>query len=498
MKINFVKSTSFSDEAVVALVNGKNLPSIIGESDRALAEKYASLRESFKGKNKDMFSFGMLPSVKGAMPFFAASAGDSKNITEQSLKALGGRIAASMNMLKIKKVVVLAEDLKSDDMDISAMVCHVATGIKLRNYKFDKYFIKKKSEHALPLEEVTFHVSDPEGAAAAFSDMEKIIECVHTCRGFSSEPPNVLYPESFAARVEEYRSLGVVVEVLHEKELKEHKMGAILGVGQGSENRPCMAVLRWNGADDENDQPLALVGKGVTFDTGGINLKPTVGMKGMKYDMTGAAVVASTIRSLAMRKAKVNVVGVMCLAENAISGTAQRPEDIVTSMSGQTIEIGNTDAEGRLILADGMWYVQEKYNPRLMIDLATLTGAIIIALGDEHAGLFSNNEELSKQLLDAGIATGEKLWRLPMNDAYDRIMDSSIADMNNCGNRKAGSITAAQFLQRFVKGDLPWAHLDIAGVDNKDAASDLHPKGATGFGVMLLNRFIKDNFEEKN
>jgi leucyl aminopeptidase len=289
--------------------------------------------------------------------------------------------------------------------------------------------------------------------------------------------------------------LGVVVEVLDEKKMKKLGMGALLGVGQGSVKPPRLVVMRWNGAPDDKEGPLAFVGKGVTFDTGGISLKPGPGMEEMKWDMAGAGAVIGLMAALAGRKAKANVVGVVGLVENMPDGNAQRPGDIVTSMSGQTIEILNTDAEGRLVLADALWYTQAQYKPRFMVNLATLTGAIIVSLGHEHAGLFSNNDELADRLLQAGKSTGEALWRMPLSPAYDKDIDCDAADMKNIGSAgKAGSITAAQFLQRFVNG-LPWAHLDIAGTawSKKDTATV--PKGATGYGVRLLDRFVADFYE---
>jgi leucyl aminopeptidase len=288
--------------------------------------------------------------------------------------------------------------------------------------------------------------------------------------------------------------LGIEIDVLDEKEMKKLGMGALLGVSQGSAHKPYMVVMRWNGGK-KKDAPVAFVGKGVTFDTGGISIKPAAGMEDMKFDMGGAGVVSGLMKALAGRKAKANVIGVIGLVENMPSSTAQRPGDVVTSMSGQTIEVINTDAEGRLVLCDALTYVQEKYDPKLIVDLATLTGAIIIALGHENAGLFSNNDELSTQITNAGLAVNETVWRLPLSKAYDSQLKSDIADMKNVGGRPAGSITAAQFLQRFITKDRPWAHLDIAAMAWATKDSEVTPKGGTGFGVRLLDRFVADNCE---
>jgi leucyl aminopeptidase len=288
--------------------------------------------------------------------------------------------------------------------------------------------------------------------------------------------------------------IGVEVEVLGEKQMKKLGMGALLGVGQGSERESQLVVMRWNGGT-EGDAPLAFIGKGVTFDTGGISIKPAGGMEDMKWDMGGSAVVIGLMKTLALRKAKANVVGVVGLVENMPSGTAQRPGDVVTTMSGQTVEVINTDAEGRLVLADALWYTQDRFKPHFMIDLATLTGAIIIALGDQYAGLFSNDDKLSDKLIAAGRAVGEGVWRLPVDDPYDKQIKSEIADMMNVGGREGGSITAAMFLKRFVNG-VKWAHLDIAGVTWSKKDGPVTPKGATAFGVRLLDRLVADNYEK--
>ncbi|HEX9933425.1 MAG TPA: leucyl aminopeptidase, partial [Allosphingosinicella sp.] len=318
-----------------------------------------------------------------------------------------------------------------------------------------------------------------------------LLDGLRLTRGLVTEPANIVYPETFVDRCREaMEGLGVEFSVLTEAEMRELGMGALLGVGQGSIRPPRLLAMRWNGADDADAKPVVFIGKGITFDTGGISIKPAAGMEAMKWDMGGAAAVAGTIRTLAGRKARANVVGVCVLAENMPDGGAQRPGDIVTSMSGQTIEVINTDAEGRLVLSDAMTWAQREYRPEVMVDLATLTGAMIISLGHEYAGLFSNDDGLAERLTAAGQESGDRLWRMPMGEAYDKMMDSPIADMKNSGAREGGSITAACFLGRFVEEGVKWAHLDIAGMVWAEKPSHLYDKGATGYGVALLDRFV--------
>ena len=310
-----------------------------------------------------------------------------------------------------------------------------------------------------------------------------------------TEPANIIYPESFVARCQHLKELGVEISVLDDKDMAALGMGALLGVAQGSRRPARLLVMKWDGTGGAQERPVALVGKGVTFDTGGISIKPAAGMEDMKWDMGGAGAVAGAMKALAGRKAKAHVVGVCGLVENMPDGNAQRPGDIVTSMSGQTIEVLNTDAEGRLILCDALHWVQVKHNPEYIVDLATLTGAIIVSLGSEYAGLFSNSDELADKLTAAGKASGDPLWRFPLSKAYDKMIDSPIADMKNIGGKGAGSITAAQFLGRFIRDGVKWAHLDIAGTVWADKPGPVWDKGATGFGVRLLDRFVADNFE---
>ncbi|KUJ80863.1 aminopeptidase [Ruegeria marisrubri] len=370
----------------------------------------------------------------------------------------------------------------------------LAMGIELRSYSFDAH---KSEDPENPKEkgEVVICHTKADAAAEAFAPMAAAAEGVFMTRDLVNEPANVLTTTEFANRLKEMEALGLEVEVLDEDQLAELGMRTLLSVGQGSDSPSKVVVMQWKGGDAE-DAPLALVGKGVVFDTGGISLKPAAGMEDMTMDMGGAGVVAGTMRALALRKAKANVVGLVGLVENMPSGRASRPGDVVKSMKGDTVEIINTDAEGRLVLCDVMWYAQERFKPVGLIDLATLTGAIIIGLGHENAGVFSNNDTFCDAFLKAARAEDEGAWRMPLGKAYDEMLKSRIADMKNVGGRPAGSITAAQFLQRFVKDETPWIHLDIAGVASVSKETDLAPKGATGWGVRALNRLVQDNFEQ--
>jgi len=368
-------------------------------------------------------------------------------------------------------------------------------GAAARAWRYDIYRTKLAKKAKPTLEEVVI-VGGGDGAETEWQHRSALLEGISFARELVTEPANIIYPVSFVERCRaSMESLGVEFEVLDENAMGKLGMGALLGVSLGSVQPPRLLAMRWNGAGDSNRKPLVLVGKGVTFDTGGISIKPAAGMEAMKWDMGGAAAVAGTMKALASRKAKANVVGICGLVENMPDGKAQRPGDVVTSMSGQTIEVINTDAEGRLVLSDCMTWAQRKYRPETMIDLATLTGAMIISLGYEYAGMFSNDDNLAGKLSAAGLASGDKLWRMPMGDVYDKMMDSAIADMKNAGAREAGSITAATFLGRFVEEGVKWAHLDIAGTVWANKAGPLWDKGATGYGVALLDRFVADNYE---
>jgi leucyl aminopeptidase len=377
----------------------------------------------------------------------------------------------------------------------AAAAADVALGASLRAYSFDRYKTKRKEGEDAPAKmRVTLGVADVAAARKAWSTRQTLAEGVMLARDLVNEPPNILYPVEFARRATALRKLGVGVEVLDMRALRKLGMGALLGVGQGSARESRVVVMRWNGGK-KGAAPLAFIGKGVCFDTGGISIKPAAGMEDMKGDMAGAACVVGLMHALAGRKAKVNAIGAIGLVENMPDGNAQRPGDIVTSMSGQTIEIINTDAEGRLVLADVVHYVNTRFKPKFMVDLATLTGAIIVALGQDHAGMFANDDPLAERLTRAGLATGEKVWRMPLGPEYDKMIDSKFADMKNTGGRFGGSITAAQFIGRFV-GKTPWAHLDIAGTGFASPSSDISKSWGSGWGVRLLDRLVADDYEK--
>ena len=378
----------------------------------------------------------------------------------------------------------------------------LAFGALLRSYNFRKYRTTRKPDDENGKAEtdkkpsvLLIHCKDPRAAEKAFADKLAVAEGVFVARDLINEPANALGPVEFAARASELAELGVEIDVLEPEAMEELGMGALLGVAQGSVRPARIVVMQWHGAKSKRAKPVCIIGKGVVFDSGGLSMKPAGGMEDMKGDMGGAACVVGLMHALARRKAAANVVGIIGLVENMVSGAAQRPGDIVTSMSGQTIEVLNTDAEGRLVLADVMWYAQDRFKPRLMVDLATLTGAIMVALGKEYAGLFSNDDKLAAELAEAGLATGEKVWRMPLHKAYDKMIDSRNADMKNIGGRMGGAITAAQFLQRFVK-DTPWAHLDIAGTALDSVKDELNQTWSSGWGVRLLDRMIADRYEK--
>ncbi len=405
---------------------------------------------------------------------------------------LGGYVAGKLP--KSSKISVLFEGPEGEWSAQAAS--EFALGYRLRGYKFDKYKTKKpEADDGPKSQEVTILVADADTANAEHSHREPVAEGVELARTLVNEPPNVIFPESFAAKAQELNKLGVEVTVLDEKAMAKLGMGALLAVGQGSERESQFVVMRWKGAKSKKAAPVAIVGKGVCFDTGGISIKPAAGMEDMKGDMAGAACVVGLMHALAKRKAKANVVGVIGLVENMPSANAYRPGDILKSMSGQTIEVVNTDAEGRLVLADALWWTKENIKPRLMVDLATLTGAVIVALGVENAGMFCNDDELAGKLTSAGQATGETVWRMPLGPAYDKLIDSRFADMKNSGGRHGGSITAAQFLKRFV-GDVPWAHLDIAGVGMASPSTQTNTSWGSGWGVRLLDRLVRDHYED--
>jgi len=420
--------------------------------------------------------------------------GDPAKLTAQDWLKFGGSIPPAVGGAAATTVVLERPDGEAVSAQEAA---DVALGITLRTYSFDKYKTKKKDDEEAPKKRrFTIAAADPAAARRAWTAASAVAEGVAFARDLVNEPANALGPIEFAEQLKGLSKLGVDVKVLGEPELRRAKMNALLGVAQGSERPPRVVLMHWWGGT-ERQKPIAFVGKGVVFDTGGISIKPSAGMEDMKGDMGGAAAVSGLMRTLALRKAKVNAVGIVGLVENMPDGKAQRPGDIVTSMSGQTIEVLNTDAEGRLVLADILSYVQKSDKPAAMIDLATLTGAILIALGNHHAGLFSNNDELAAGLTEAGLATGEKVWRMPLGPEYDKLIDSKNADMKNIGGRLAGSITGAQFVQRFVENNTPWAHLDVAGTAMGSPANETNQSWGSGWGVRLLDELVRAKYERK-
>ncbi|MBM3468032.1 MAG: leucyl aminopeptidase [Alphaproteobacteria bacterium] len=496
MKINFLERSLVSEGTlVIGAFEGKKLQDVASEIDKktdGVLTRSIAIKD-FKGSKGEVLRF-VAPHGLKISEVILLGLGKEKDITPLYLEELGATISAVLERCKDKTAYVNLPAITTKTINENLSIAHIASGALLRSWKFDKYHTKKKDSEKSRLQNLVFMSGSPKAAKSAFEPLNQVAEGVFLTRHVVSEPPNVIYPESLAKIAKDLKNVGVTVEVLNEAQMQKLGMNALLGVGQGSIRESQLVVLSWNGGK-KSEAPLAIVGKGVTFDTGGISIKPAQDMDDMKYDMAGSGVVLGLMRALAGRKAKVNVVGVMGLVENMPSGSAQRPGDIVTSMSGQTIEVLNTDAEGRLVLADALWYTQKRFKPQVMIDLATLTGAIVISLGHEHAGLFSNNDQLATRLKDAGDATGEKVWRLPLGEFYDKDIDSGVADVKNIGSgRGAGSITAAQFLQRFVN-NIPWAHLDIAGTAWDKKGRTLSVKGATAFGVRLLNKWIQTHYE---
>ncbi len=417
--------------------------------------------------------------------------GKADALTAREIELLGGAIAGTLQAAKARTATVAPlHGLKAVKEDEASAL--MASGASLRSYSFAAYKTKKGGKTPV-LEALTLLSGDAAAARKAFVPLEAVRDGNHLARNLVNEPANVLHPVEFAARAKALAKAGLQVDVLSPAQMKKLGMNALLGVAQGSEHEARLVVMRWNGGK-KGDAPLAFIGKGVTFDTGGVSIKPAAGMEDMKGDMAGAAAVTGLMLALARRKAKCNVVGAIGLVENAIDGKAQRPGDIVKSMSGQTIAVLNTDAEGRLVLADVLWYIQDRFKPKFMVNLATLTGAMMVALGKEYAGMFSNNDDLANRLFASGGATGEKVWRMPLAPEYDKLIDHDVADMKNIGGRYGGAITAAQFLQRFVN-NVPWAHLDVAGTAMDSTKTPLNQSWASGWGVRLLNELVARHYE---
>lgn len=452
---------------------------------------------SFKGKAKSCCDIAGIDDER-VHRVLAIGVGDLGEMDDKGWTLLGGYIAGQLASRKTRSAAVIVETSSLDGAKKTAhAAAQLALGIGLRSYGFDAYKSAAKNDENRPtiLDSVTLHVADAKQAANAHGELAPVAEGVALARDLVNEPANRLGPVEFAARCEALRESGVEVEIFEPDALEEMEFHALLAVAEGSVRPARVAIMRWNGAKTKRTKPVCFIGKGVTFDTGGISIKPAGGMEDMKGDMGGAACVVGLMHALAGRRAPVNAVGLVGLVENMPSGTAMRPGDVIGSRAGKTIEVLNTDAEGRLVLCDLLAYAEETYAPKFMVNLATLTGAIIIALGKENAGLFSNDDALSEALTKAGHTTGEKVWRLPLEKGYDKLLDSKTADMKNIGGRTGGSITAAQFLQRFVD-TTPWAHLDIAGVAFDGPKSDISPSWASGWGVQLLNTLVKDNYEK--
>jgi len=487
MKVSFVDLALPTEGAVVFLVEKDSpLTGLAAEADSSCGGALSKAKDVSRftgasGQTQEIVAPAGLD-VERALLVGVGKSADNK---ETDWLEIGAKAVSALSMSGSTDATIIV-DLETAD------AVHVAEGALLRDYRFDRYRTKEPAAKKPTLGSMAIATADT-NAVEAFEARAMVADGVFMTRDLISEPANILYPESFAERIKGLTDLGVDVEVLGEAEMEKLGMGSLLSVGQGSEKESQLVVMRWNGAD-KDEQPVAFVGKGVTFDTGGISLKPGEGMEQMKWDMGGAGTVVGLMKALAGRKAKVNVVATVGLVENMPSGNASRPGDVVTSMSGQTIEILNTDAEGRLVLADAIWYTKETYKPKFIIDLATLTGAIIISLGHEHAGIFTGDDDLAAQLTKAGLETGDKVWRLPLHKNYDKLIDCPIADMKNIGGRAAGSITAAQFLQRFT-GETPWVHIDIAAMVWSEKDLPLCEKGGTGYGVRLLDRMVADNYE---
>jgi len=489
MQIRFADKRPTGDYALVLPVAGKDRSTLGALGAAQTTVSVALDRQRFEG-DASSASEQFIDDGGGVRRLLVVGTGGGSSPGEAAEK-LGGTAAARLQTSGEKKAVI---DLTGLAYDADA-AARVGLAAALRSWRYDRYRTKLKDNQKQTLEEIVIVGGDSGAAKRYEARWAPVAEGVSLTRELVTEPANIIYPESFVERVRtSIKGTGLEVEVLDRSAMEKLGMGALLGVAQGSIREARLLILKWNGGGKAG-QPVAFVGKGVTFDTGGISIKPAGGMEAMKWDMGGAGAVVGALKALALRKAKANIVGICGLVENMPSGSAQRPGDVVTTMSGQTVEVINTDAEGRLVLADAVTYVQRNFKPSTIIDLATLTGAILGSLGHEWAGLFSNNEELAGKLLQAGEESGDKLWRMPLGEAFDRLIDSPIADMKNVGPREGGSITAAQFIQRFVDNGVKWAHVDMAGKAWADKASSTYDKGATGFGVRLLDQYVADVLE---
>ncbi|MDG6078655.1 leucyl aminopeptidase [Erythrobacter litoralis] len=485
MHIQFSQTRPQAARLIAQIADKGKLPSSLS---RAMREGAEAAR--FKGTPGQVFDgFEESGDTVARLAIVGAGMPDAEERLANLEKA-GAALAAKYQSIGVEELV-----LDLSDAGLSAQeAAHVVLGIRLRNWRYDIYRTKMKDEQKVTLETLTI-VGAPDGAEDAWTKAGHLADGIEFTRELVTEPANILYPESFVARCRErFEGTGAEIVVLDDDQMEELGMGSLLSVGQGSARGSRLLAIRWNGGKS-GEAPTAFVGKGVTFDSGGISIKPGAGMEDMKWDMGGAGAVAGGMLALVKRKAKANIIGVMGLVENMPDGNALRPSDVVTSMSGQTIEVLNTDAEGRLVLADALHWVQQEHEPARIVDFATLTGAMIVALGHEYAGVFSNDDTLAGDLAAAGTKSGDKVWRMPIGPAYDKLLDSPIADMKNIGGRAAGSITAAQFLQRFIADGTPWAHCDVAGMVWSDKPGRTWGKGATGFGVRLIDTLIAETAE---
>jgi len=489
MQIRFSDSRPTGDYALVLPVAGKDRSALnaLGAAKESVSAALDRSRFDGDASSSSEQFFDDQGTIRRLLVVGTGSGTGGGDAAEK----LGGTAAAKLQTAGDKTAVI---DVSGRGYDADA-AARVALGAALRSWRYDRYRTKLKDNQKPTLEEVVI-VGGAAGAAERYEQRwAPVAQGVALTRELVTEPANIIYPETFVERVREsVEGTGLEVEVLDRSAMEQLGMGALLGVAQGSVREGRLLILKWNGGSN-GGQTTAFVGKGVTFDTGGISIKPAAGMEAMKWDMGGAGAVVGAIKAIALRKAKANIVGICGLVENMPGGNAQRPGDVVTSMSGQTVEVINTDAEGRLVLADALTYVQRNFNPSTIIDLATLTGAILISLGHEWAGLFSNNEELAGKIQQAGEESGDKVWRMPLAESFDRLIDSPIADMKNVGPREGGSITAAQFIQRFVDNGVKWAHIDMAGKAWSDKSASTYDKGATGFGVRLLDQYVADVLE---
>ena len=498
MQISFITPASKVQTGswVVAASEGRALTPAAVKADKASggALTRALKYSRFTGKSGEFVEVAA-PEGLGISRLLLVGLGKPSALDAKGLEVIGAQIAARLETAGESKASFEIEVPKAAKVKAGEAAAHLAFGARLRAYKFEKYRTRNLDEFKRYLESVTVATADAAAARRIWQGLEAVADGVNLARDLVNEPPNVLHPEEFARRAKTLAKLGLKVEVLGEAELKKQGFGALLGVGKGSERESQLVVMEWHGGRKKGE-PVAFVGKGVCFDSGGLSLKPSAGMMGMKGDMGGAAAVTGAMMALAKRKARVNAVGVIGLVENMPGGDAIRPDDVLTSLSGQTIEVLNTDAEGRLVLADALTYTQRRFKPRFIIDLATLTGAIVQTLGFEHAGVFANDDRLAERLTDAGRLTGERVWRLPLDPAYDKMIRSKIADVKNIGGANSGSITAAQFLKRFIEDGTVWAHLDIAGVAWQDGEQKpMIPSWGTGWGVKLLDRLVREHYE---